>query len=120
MITGAHIVIYSTNPEEDRAFIRDVLKFPHVDAGEGWLIFGLPPAELAFHPSDESQLQEFYLMCDDIDELIDQMKSLRVKCSKVQRLRWGLLTELKLPGGGDLRVYQPFHARPKPVKMKAA
>jgi len=118
MITGAHFIIYSTNPEKDRAFIRNVLKFPNIDAGEGWLIFGLPPAEVAIHPSDGNDLQEFYLMCDDIDDLIDQMKSLKVKCSGVQRLRWGLLTKLKLPGGGDLNIYQPLHARPKPMKVR--
>ncbi len=120
MITGAHFIIYSTSPERDRAFIRDVLKFPNIDAGEGWLIFGLPPAEMAIHPSDGNDVQEFYLMCDDIDELIHQMKSLKVKCSKVKRLRWGLLTKLKLPSGVDLKIYQPLHARPKPMRIKAA
>jgi len=118
MITGAHFIIYSTNPEKDRAFIRDVLNFPCVDAGEGWLIFGLPPAEMAIHPSNGNNLQEFFLMCDDVNELIDQMKGLKVKCSKVQHLRWGLLTKLKLPGGGDLKIYQPLHARPKSIRVK--
>jgi hypothetical protein len=118
MITGAHFVIYSTNPEKDRAFFRDVLKFPNIDAGDGWLIFGLPPAEVAVHPSKENNLQEFFLMCDDIHELIIQMKSLKVKCSKVQSLPWGLLTKLQLPGGGDLKIYQPLHARPKSGKIK--
>ena len=94
MITGAHVIIYSSNPEKDRAFIRDVLKFPYIDTGEGWLIFGLPPAEVAIHPSSENGIHEFYLMCDDLDELLDQMKLLKVKCSKVQRLRWGLLLSL--------------------------
>jgi hypothetical protein len=117
MITGAHVIIYSTDPEKDRAFLRDVLKFPSIDAGEGWLIFGLPPAELAIHPAELNNKQEFYLMCDDIGELIDRMKSLKIKCGKVQRLRWGLLTKLKLPGGGDLRVYQPLHARPKSMRV---
>ncbi len=120
MITGAHIIFYSTNPEEDRAFIRDVLKFPHIDAGEGWLIFGLSPAELAFHPSEAPQLQEFYLMSDDIDDLVNQMKSLKVECSQVQHLRWGLLTELRLPSGAPLKIYQPFHSRPKPVGIEGA
>jgi len=118
MITGAHIIIYSSNPEKDRAFIRDVLKFPYIDTGEGWLIFGLPPAEVAIHPSSENGIHEFYLMCDDLGELLDQMKILKVKCSKVQRLPWGLLTKIKLPGGGDLGIYQPLHARPKSMKVK--
>jgi len=120
MITGAHILIHSTDPEKDRIFMRDVLKFTYVDAGEGWLIFGLPPAEVAIHPSEVNNRQEFYLMCDDIGEFIEQMKSLKVKCSKVQNQRWGLLTKLKLPGGGDLKVYQPLHARPKPMRIKAS
>ncbi len=114
MITGAHFIIYSTNPEKDRAFIRDVLKFPNIDAGEGWLIFGLPPAEMAVHPSTENNLQELYLMCEDIHALIKQMKSLKIKCSRVQRLSWGLLINLTLPGGGNLKIYQPLHARPNP------
>jgi hypothetical protein len=119
MITGAHFIIYSTDAEGDRAFIRDVLKFPSVDAGDGWLIFSLPPAEMAIHPAEKNDVQEFYLMCDDVDALIAQMKRLKVMCDKVQRLRWGLLTHLKLPGGGALGIYQPLHARPKPMKVKA-
>ena len=118
MITGAHVILYSTDPEKDRAFVRDVLKFPNIDAGEGWLIFVLPPAELAVHPAEENNRQELYLMCDDIRELVDRMKSMKVKCGKVQRLRWGWLTRLTLPGGGDLGVYQPLHARPKPMRVK--
>jgi hypothetical protein len=118
MITGAHMIIYSTKPELDRAFIRDVLKFPAIDAGEGWLIFGLPPAELAFHPAQVNNNQEFYLMCDDIDELVGQMKSLKVECSQILELSWGLLTKIKLPGGGDLGIYQPKHARPEPMRVK--
>jgi hypothetical protein len=115
MITGAHIIIYSTDPEKDRVFIRDVLKFPYVDIGEGWLIFALPPAEMAIHPADENNIHEFYLMCDDIGALVNQMESLKVECSAVQQLSWGLLTKVKLPGGGDLGIYQPLHSRPKPL-----
>lgn len=118
MITGAHMIIYSTKPELDRAFIRDVLKFPNIDAGEGWLIFGLPPAELAFHPAQVNNNQEFYLMCDDIDELVGQMKNLKVECSQIQELSWGLLTKIKLPGGGELGIYQPKHARPEQMRVK--
>ena len=112
MITGAHSIIYSTRPEKDRDFIRDVLKFPSVDAGGGWLIFGLPPAEVAVHPSKKNNIHELYLMCDDIEKLVSEMKALKIKCSKVQKQPWGLLVKLRLPGGGDLGVYQPLHPRP--------
>jgi hypothetical protein len=120
MITGAHSIIYSTNPEKDRDFIREVLKFPSIDAGGGWLIFGLPPAEVAVHPSKKNNVHEFYLMCDDIENLIREMRSANVKCSKVQQAPWGLLTKLKLPGGGDLGVYQPLHPRPRSARIKAS
>jgi hypothetical protein len=97
---------------KDRAFIRDVLKFPSVDAGDDWLIFALPAAELAVHPADENNLQELYLICDDIEELTQHMKLLGVRCSEVQRQNWGSLTRIQLPGGGELQIYQPTHARP--------
>jgi hypothetical protein len=109
------MIIYSTNPEADRAFNRDVLKFPSIEAGEGWLIFELPPAELAFHPAQGNGNQEFYLVCDDIDHLAARMKSLKVKCSEVLELSWGLLTRIRLPGGGDQGIYQTKHACPKPM-----
>jgi hypothetical protein len=112
MINGAHSVIYSTNPEADRAFLRDVLKLPAVDVGHGWLIFGLPPAELAVHPSGKNDVHEFYLMCDDVAALIAEMKTHGVACSDVQNQGWGLLTHVSLPGGGKLGIYQPRHARP--------
>ena len=112
MITGAHSIIYSTNPEADRAFLRDVLDFPHVDIGGGWLIFGLPPAEVAVHPSEKNDVHEFYLMCDDIEKFIAQMSERSVPCSPIQKEPWGLLTEVALPGGGKLGVYQPLHERP--------
>jgi hypothetical protein len=113
MITGAHSIIYSTNPEADRAFLRDVLCFPHVDVGGGWLIFGLPPAEMAVHPSDRNDVHEFYLMCDDIEGLIADLAKRAVPCTAVQSERWGLLTHVTLPGGGKLGIYQPRHPRPK-------
>jgi hypothetical protein len=112
MIIGAHMIIYSTDPDLDRAFIRDVLKFPFVDSGEGWLIFRLPAAEMAVHPAEQNDHQELYLMCADIDALIVEMKSLMVKCSEVEELSWGRLTRFKLPGGGQMGVYQAKHARP--------
>ena len=119
MITGCHSIIYSTNPDKDRAFVRDVLKFPSVDAGDGWLIFGLPPSELAFHPSNSNNTQEFYLLCDDMAELIRHMKSQKVRCSKAQKQPWGIMTSVKLPGGGSLKIYQPLHKRPRSMKLKA-
>jgi hypothetical protein len=112
MIIGAHSIIYSTNPEADRAFLRDVLHLAGVDVGGGWLIFGLPPAELAVHPSDKNNVHEFYLMCDDVKALVSEMKKRRVACSQVTELAWGLLTQVSLPGGGKLGIYQPRHARP--------
>ncbi len=116
MITGAHSIIYSVNPEADRAFLRDVLKLTHVDVGHGWLIFGLPPAEVAVHPSDENGVHEFYLMCDDLEAFIAELKRHEIACDPVQDLRYGLVTQLVLPGGGKLGVYQPRHARPEPMK----
>jgi len=116
MIIGAHSILYSKRPEADRAFLRDVLGFPHVDVGEGWLIFGLPPSEVAVHPSEENDIHEFYLMSDDVAAFIVDMKKRKVACTPVQNQGWGLLTQLTLPGGGKLGVYQPRHARPKPIR----
>ena len=113
MITGAHSIIYSKKSEEDRAFLKDVLKFPYVDVGHGWLIFGLPPSEVAVHPSDEGGTHELYLMCDDIDAFVSDMKKRRITTDPVQNQGWGLLSSVTLPGGGKLGVYQPRHARPK-------
>jgi hypothetical protein len=115
MITGAHSIIYSTNPEGDRAFLRDVLKFPNVDVGDGWLIFGLPPAEVAVHPGETNDVHEFYLMCDDVEALLSVLQGHNLGCDPVQDLGWGLLTSVTLPGGGKLGIYQPRHARPKPM-----
>jgi len=114
MITGAHSIIYSKDPEADRAFLRDVLKLPHVDVGGGWLIFGLPPAEVAVHPSEQSASHELYLMCDDIDRFIAAMKRQRIACDDIQDQRWGRLTHVVLPGGSRLGVYEPRHPRPEP------
>jgi hypothetical protein len=117
MIIGAHSIIYSTNPDADRAFFREVLNMPHVDVGGGWLIFGLPPSEVAVHPSDKNDLHEFYLMCEDIEALMLDMKRRNLTCGPVQNQGWGLLTQLTLPGGGKLGIYQPRHARP--IEKKA-
>ncbi len=115
MIIGSHSIIYSSDPEADRAFLRDVLDFPSVDVGGGWLIFGLPPSEVAVHPSNNDNVHEFYLMCDDIEALIAHMTKNDIACSEVHQQPWGLLTELTLPGGGKLGIYQPSHERPPAV-----
>src|SRR5262249_45996190 len=112
MLIGAHAIIYSTKPEADRAFLRDVLAMPHVDVGGGWLIFALPPAELAVHPSPTNDGQALYLMCDDIEAFVTEMKRHQIACGLVENPGWGLITHVLLPGGGKLGVYQPRHARP--------
>ena len=112
MIIGAHSIIYSTSPDADRAFLRDVLKLPNVDVGEGWLIFGLPPAEVAVHPSEQNDVHELYLMCDDVKAFVAEMDKHSIICDPVTDEGWGLLTQLRLPGGGKLGVYQPRHERP--------
>jgi hypothetical protein len=113
MIIGAHSIIYSKDPDADRVFFRDILKFPNVDVGGGWLVFGLPSAEVAVHPADENDVHELYLMCDDVDAFMRDMKKRGIVCSNVQQQTWGLLTEVTLPGGGKLGVYEPRHARPR-------
>jgi catechol 2,3-dioxygenase-like lactoylglutathione lyase family enzyme len=111
-INGAHSILYSRDAEADRAFFRDVLKFPFVDVRDGWLIFGLPPAEVAVHPGEENDVHEFYLMCDDVQEFVAEMKAQNVECSELHQQPWGTLVQITLPGGGKLGVYQPRHARP--------
>jgi len=112
MIIGAHSIIYSSDEQADIDFFKNVLRFPNVDVGHGWLIFGLPPSELAFHPAAESGLQEFYLLCDDIEEFVKEMAAHNIACSAIKTERWGLITHITLPGGGKLGVYEPKHARP--------
>jgi catechol 2,3-dioxygenase-like lactoylglutathione lyase family enzyme len=109
LISGAHIVLYSKDAEADREFFRKILKFPHVDSGEGWLIFALPPAEVAIHPAEENGSHELYLMCDDLKATIKALKEKKVKCSPPVDEGWGVLARVKLPGGGDLGLYQPKH-----------
>jgi len=120
VIIGAHSVIFSTDPEADRAFLRDVLELPNVDVGEGWLIFGLPPAEVAVHPSEKNDVHELYLMCDDVAALVAEMSQRGVACAPVKDLGWGLLTRVTLPGGGALGIYQPRHARPEAMNAGEA
>ena len=115
MIIGAHSIIYSRKPEKDRAFFKNVLKLTNVDAGDGWLIFGLPPSELAIHPSRSNNVHEFYLMVRDVKKFSAAMKKRRIKCGPARDLGWGVLTQVTLPGGGKLGVYQPRHPRPRPM-----
>ena len=112
MITGVHAIIYSPAADEVRAFFRDVLEFPSVDAGNGWLIFGLPPAELAAHPTDGGARHELYLMCDDLDATTAELKAKGVQTGPVHEERWGSITTVTLPGGTELGLYQPKHPRP--------
>ena len=126
MINGAHVVLFTRNAEADRAFFRDVLKFPSVDAGHGWLIFALPPAEAAFHDreehdgeqpeANENARHELYLMCDDIAATLSDLKSKKVRVSDVNEQRWGSLATLSLPGGSKLGIYQPKHPKPEQPK----
>jgi catechol 2,3-dioxygenase-like lactoylglutathione lyase family enzyme len=112
MIDGAHIVIYSKNADADKAFIRDVLKFKYVDAHDGWLIFRLPPSEVAVHPSDENDTHELFLTTDDLDLEISALDEAGVTCEVPTQQSWGRLTRVPLPGGGTLGLYQPWHKRP--------
>lgn len=119
MISGVHILFYSSNPEADRAFLRDVLQFPSIDVGEGWLIFRLPAAEAAVHPGEAIHPIQHagrpllsavvYLMCDDLQETMQSLKSKKVECAPVVEAGWGLSTSIRLPSGGDLGLYQPRH-----------
>jgi len=116
MISGAHVVVYSKNPEADRAFFREVLGLKSVDAGHGWLIFALPPAEAAFHPFDADAVHELYFMCDDVKAEIASLAKKNVKCSEMQEARWGSITKMRLPSGGEVGLYQPKH--PTALGMK--
>jgi catechol 2,3-dioxygenase-like lactoylglutathione lyase family enzyme len=109
MISGAHVILYSQNADADRAFFADVLGFQAVDAGHGWLIFALPPGEAAFHPSDENDVHELYFMCDDLKAEMTSLAKAGVACSEVQEAPWGSITKMRLPGGGEVGLYQPNH-----------
>lgn len=114
MINGAHVIVHSSDAEADRAFFRDVLRYPHVDAGGGWLIFALPPAEAAVHPTDAASngRHELYLMCDDVAATVEELTSHGVEFTQpVTDAGWGLLTALRLPGGSELGLYQPRHEK---------
>lgn len=122
MINAAHVVIYTRDADADRAFFRDVLEFPFVDAGHGWLIFALPPSELAMHPTQENAApshdalkghHQLYLMCDDVEATTQELKGKGVEFTQpVNDMGWGRLTAFKLPGGSEIWLYQPRHASP--------
>jgi catechol 2,3-dioxygenase-like lactoylglutathione lyase family enzyme len=109
MIFGAHVILYSKNAEAYRAFFREVLGFKSVDAGHGWLIFAPPPGEAAVHPSNEIVTQDLYFMCDDLKSEISSLAKRGVKCSEAKEARWGSITKMRLPGGGEVGLYQPKH-----------
>ena len=109
MIFGAHVIVYSKDAEADRAFLRDVLEFKHVDAGHGWLIFALPPAEVAVHPAETNGAHELYFLCEDLTAEMETLAEKGVHCSEVQEQRWGSITKMQLPGGGEVGLYQPRH-----------
>ena len=109
MIFGAHVIVYSKDATADRAFLRDALGFTSVDAGHGWLIFALPPAEAAVHPAEQNDRHELYFMCDDLKTEIRALGEKGVRCSDVQEARWGSIVKIRLPGGGEVGLYQPKH-----------
>ncbi len=113
MIAGVHAIVYSRDPQADRAFCRDVLGWPWVDAGDGWLIFALPPAELAFHPVDGQPRHELYLMCHDVAAVVEDLGRRGVETvGPIQEAGFGLLTGIRLPSGAELGIYQPRHPSP--------
>ncbi len=119
MINGAHVLFYTDDPESDRAFFRDVLSFPSVDVGGGWLIFKLPPAEAAFHPSEGHGSQThggrqllgavLYLMCDDLQKTLKMLAAKKVEHTPIEEAPWGIKTTISLPSGGEVGLYQPKH-----------
>jgi len=120
LVNGIHLLMFSSNPDADRAFFRDVLGFKYVDVGHGWLIFGLPPAEAAFHPKDEGAAgakpaghrmvdSAVYLMCDDLQATIAALAAKKIACAEIAKENWGITTTVRLPSGGELGLYQPMH-----------
>jgi hypothetical protein len=121
MIIGSHVLLYSKQPEADRAFFRDVLKFHFVEVGGGWLIFGLPPAEMGIHPIDEGERRDqahggrhllgavLYLMCNDLKGMVASLKAKNVACSEIGEEQWGIHTSIILPSGSEVGLYQPKH-----------
>jgi len=128
MIIGSHFLLYSKDAETDRAFFRDVLGFPHVDAGEGWLIFAMSPAEAGIHPLEGEFSQQhaghtllggvLYLMCDDLDATIASLKAKNVQCTPVEPAPWGKVTTILLPSGGSIGLYEPRHTTALNLRLK--
>jgi hypothetical protein len=112
ILSGAHTIIYSSDPEADRKVLRDVFELPNVDVGGGWLIFALPPSEVAVHPASTSGKHELYFTVDDVHGFMEHMEQHGLPCSALHQERWGLLTHVTLPGGGQLGVYEPRHPQP--------
>ena len=108
MIFGAHLVLFSEDAEADRSFLANVLSLDSIDAGGGWLIFSLPPGEVAVHPA-ETPGAELYLMCDDLPAEMKSLVDKGVACSEVEEARWGSITRIRLPGGGQIGLYEPRH-----------
>jgi len=115
MIFGTHTIVYSQDAEADRAFFRDVLGFPSVDAGHRWLIFALPPGEVAVHPAAENGRHELYFVCDDVNAEIAALRNKGVLCSDLHEERWGSISYALLPGGGRVGIYEPKHPCAIPV-----
>ena len=119
MITGAHFLLFSKDPEADRVFFSDVLEFRSIDVGRGWLIFTMPPAEAAIHPAEGDATQRhaghnlldsvLYLMCDDLGAFVASLKAKNVQCSEIEKAPWGIKTTIPLPSGGEIGLYQPSH-----------
>jgi hypothetical protein len=119
MINAVHLLLSSVDPEADRAFFRDVLNFPHVDASDGWLIFALPPAEMGIHPAEKNLSQPHagknlaaatvYLMCDNLKETLDWLAAKNVEHTEIHDEGWGIATSIPLPGGAQLGLYEPRH-----------
>jgi predicted enzyme related to lactoylglutathione lyase len=110
VIIGQHSIIYTNDADADRAFFRDVLEFPATDAGDGWLLFRMPPAELALHPTDGASTHEVYLMCDDVQATVEALQAKGAEfTAPVSDQGWGLLTSFKTPGGGVIGLYEPRH-----------
>ena len=120
MIIGAHVMLQSTNDKADMAFLTDVLKLPSINAGGGYMIYGIPPAEVSIHGSERNDVHQLYFMCDDIAAFTGDMTRHGIAFSTPVRQSWGTVTEITLPGGGKLGVYQPRHPRPEPAGKPAA